>query len=78
MVEKKKSLFASNLGESRVKARELIREKLDDASYQDFMDALTNRSISVSAIMEGLTACGVELSQGPIQKWREELARDGK
>ena len=78
MVEKKKSLFASNLGESRIKARELIRQKLDDASYEDFMGALTDRSISVSAIMEGLAACGVELSQGPIQKWREELAKNGK
>lgn len=78
MVEKKKSLFASNLGESRIKARVLIREKLDDSSYEDFMDALANRAISVSAIMEGLAACGVELSQGPIQRWREELAKDGK
>lgn len=78
MVEKKKSLFAQNIGASRMKAKVEIESKLDKDSYADFMEAMMDRSISVKAIREGLLACGIEISAGPIQKWREELARDGK
>jgi hypothetical protein len=74
----KKSLFAQNIGESRMLAKVEIQEKLDKDSYADFMSAMKDRAISVKAILQGLEACGVKLSAGPIQKWREELSNNGE
>lgn len=74
----KKSLFAQNIGESRMLAKVEIQEKLDKDSYADFMLAMKDRAISVKAILQGLEACGVKLSAGPIQKWREELNNNGE
>ena len=74
----KKSIFAQNLGKTRMLAKVEIEQKLDKDSYADFMSALKNRAVSVKAILEGLEACGVKLSAGPIQKWREELEANGE
>lgn len=72
----KKSVFAQNLGPSRTRVRDEIKVAMDKDSYEDFMAALKDRSITVKAILQGLKACGVDVSAGPIQKWREELEQE--
>ena len=41
----KKSIFAQNLGKTRMFAKVEIEQKLDKDSYADFMSALKNRAV---------------------------------
>lgn len=53
-------------------AEEKIKAVLDEASYKDFMDAVSNPGISSGAIHRALRDLGVEISVMTIQRWRQK------
>jgi hypothetical protein len=48
-----------------------VKSKLDEESFNDFEQAMTNHSISSAAIQRALTNLGVEVSVNSIQRLRK-------
>ena len=70
------SAFAKGLiGKGRRNPRKEIEDTLDKESLNDFRAAMSNRAISVSAIIGSLKECGIDVSPSVIQKWREEKSK---
>lgn len=50
---------------------EIIEEKLDKESLQDFYEALENPSIAIPVLVSALSNFGVETSTSVLQRWRK-------
>jgi hypothetical protein len=71
------SQFSNELGKYRkTNLREEIKGLLDEESYKDFQDALSNRFVSVTAIMAALKTFNVEVSENTIRRWRNEAVHN--
>lgn len=69
------SKFSTELEKTKHKTtlRDLFREKMDDESYKDFEQALSDRSISVISIINALKAFEIEVSENTVRRWRKSL-----
>lgn len=65
------SKFATELTKNRkASIKEGIKEFLDEESYKDFQDALSNKLVPASSIVVALKTFGVEVSENTIRRWR--------
>jgi hypothetical protein len=65
------SKFGQELTKHRkASIKEGIKEFLDEESYKDFQEALTNRLVPASSIVVALKTFGVEVSENTIRRWR--------
>jgi len=69
------SKFNEVLEDKRVvSVEERIKSALDKESYEDFLSAVKNPSISSGAIHRALTKFGIEVSDVSIQRMRRKLS----
>jgi len=72
MEGKNMSKFSDTLVTSTVlPIMDRVKSKLDEESFNDFEQAMTNHSISSAAIQRALTNLGVEVSVNSIQRLRK-------
>jgi hypothetical protein len=72
MEGKNMSKFSDTLVTSTVlPIMDRVKSKLDEESFNDFEQAMTNHAISSAAIQRALTNLGVEVSVNSIQRLRK-------
>jgi uncharacterized protein (DUF1778 family) len=77
MGSKGASKFSKTLAVSHEKkdVRKHVKETLDDESYEEFMDALMNPSVSLGSIHRALTALGCTLNKASLHRWRHAVVK---
>jgi uncharacterized protein (DUF1778 family) len=73
----KASKFGQTLTVSHTKkdVRKHVKEILDDESYEEFMDALMNPSVSLGSIQRALTALGCSVHKASLHRWRHAVVK---
>lgn len=78
IITMKQSTFAQKLGANkRVNHRLAIKEKLDDASYKDFLAAMNDLSISTTVIRMTISQMGYEIPGTTLFRWRKSMQQKG-
>lgn len=71
------SQFGKILAVSDIKkdVKKHVKATLDDESYEEFMDALMNPSVSLGSILRALEALGCTLNKASLQRWRQRVVK---
>ncbi len=71
------SKFGKTLAVSHTKkdVRKHVKEVLDDESYEEFIDALMNSSVSLGSIHRALKALGCTLDKASLHRWRHAVVK---